>query len=227
MQQLVVHQVGDPGDTSCAHVDVLIVTHHHPRSTHLDSLSHISNNGMVYPGKPVAEAITPAGVRFGSSTGFRAGIVIRGVLLDLAVDGPLPEGYAVTSEDLESAEKRQDVHVESGDALVVRMGWEFGPNLEVSQPGITVDAIRWMHRRGVSLYAGDVGDGYPSVGPAHPTPLHSIGIGRTGMPLVDAPNVEELVVQCRELDRYSFMLTAAPPRVSNATGLPVNPIALF
>jgi hypothetical protein len=48
-----------------------------------------------------------------------------------------------------------------------------------------------------------------------------------GMPLIDAPNVEELVVLCRELDRYSFMLTAAPPRVSNATGLPVNPIALF
>ncbi|NEA64503.1 cyclase family protein [Streptomyces sp. SID12488] len=226
VQQLVVHPV-NPGDTTCAHVDVLFVTNHHPRSTHLDSISHISNNGMVYPGRPAAEAITPAGVKFGSSTGFSAGIVTRGVLLDLAVDGPLPEGYAVTGEDLEGAEKRQGVHVESGDALVVRMDWEFGPNPEVSQPGISVDAVRWMHRRGVSLYAGDVGDAFPALDPAHPSPLHSIGIGRMGMPLVDAPNVEELVVLCRELDRYSFMLTAAPPRVSNATGLPVNPLALF
>lgn len=109
---------------------------------------------MAYPGRPAAEAITPAGVRFGSSAGFCAGIVTRGVLLDLAVDGPLPEGYAVSGEDLDSAEERQGVHVESGDALVVRMDWEFGPNPEVSQPGIGVDAVRWMHRRGFRCTRG-------------------------------------------------------------------------
>jgi hypothetical protein len=107
------------------------------------------------------------------------------------------------------------------------MDWEFGPNPEVSQPGISVDAVRWTHRRGVSLYAGDVGDAFPALDPAHPSPWHSTGIGCMGLPLVDAPNVEELVVLCRELDRYTFMLTAALPRVSNATGLPVKPIALF
>lgn len=60
VQQLVLHPV-NPGDTTCAHVDVLVVTNHHSRSTHLDSIFHISNNGMVYPGRSAAEAITPAG----------------------------------------------------------------------------------------------------------------------------------------------------------------------
>lgn len=226
IQQLVVHPV-DPGDSTCAHVDVLFVTNHHPRSTHLDAVAHISNAGVVYPGRPAAEAITPAGVLRGSSTGFMDGIVTRGVLLDLAVDGPLPAGYPVTGEDLEAAEQREGVRVESGDALVVRMDWEFGPNPERSQPGITVDAVRWMHQRGVSVYAGDVGDAFPPLDPAHPSPLHSIGIGRLGMPLVDAPNVEELRVLCQQLNRYSFLLTAAPPRVMGTTGLPVNPLALF
>lgn len=226
VQQLVVHPV-DPGDSTLAHVDVLYVTNHHPRSTHLDAVAHISNSGMVYPGRSVAEAHGPAGVRIGSSAGFSEGIVTRGVLLDLAVGAPLPAGYAVTGADLERAEKQAGVRVESGDALVVRMNWEFGPDLRVEQPGISLDAIRWMHSRGVALYAGDVGDAFPALDPQLPSPLHSVALGRMGMPLIDAPNVEDLKTLCDELRRYSFMLVAAPPRVSNATGLPVNPVALF
>ncbi|MFF7360161.1 cyclase family protein [Streptomyces sp. NPDC008125] len=35
----------------------------------------------------------------------------------------MPAGHPITSENLEAAEARQGVRLESGDALVVRCGW--------------------------------------------------------------------------------------------------------
>lgn len=226
VQQLMVHPV-NPVESVCANVDVLVVTNHHPRSTHLDAVAHIASEGMVYPGRPLAESVSPAGVHHGSSAAFSEGIVTRGVLLDLAGDGPLPEGHAVTAEDLERAERRENVRVESGDAVVVRCGWEFTPDPERPSPGISIDAVRWMHRRGVSLYAGDIGDAFPPLDPAVPFPLHAVAITRMGMPLIDAANVEDLAMRCTAMGRFSFLLTAAPPRVTGTTGLPVNPVAVF
>jgi hypothetical protein len=81
--------------------------------------------------------VSPAGVQHGSTAAFSEGILTRGILLDLAEGGPLPEGYAVTADDLEAAERREGVLVESGDALVVRCGWEFTPDPDRPSPGIS------------------------------------------------------------------------------------------
>ncbi|MFC8825141.1 cyclase family protein [Streptomyces sp. NPDC057137] len=205
--------------------DLMLVTNHHARSTHIDALAHWSSDGEVYPGRPRDQAVTAGGVTFGSTTAFAAGIVTRGVLLDLAVEEPLPAGHAVTSHDFEEAEKRQGVEVRSGDALAVRFGWPADPLIaDRPTPGISLDAVRWMHRRGVSLYTGDA---YPALDPAGPSPLHGVALGRLAMPLIDASLLDELAALCAELARYSFMLTVAPPRVHGLTGAPVNPIATF
>ncbi|WP_327401209.1 cyclase family protein [Streptomyces sp. NBC_01288] len=208
-----------------ATADVVLITNHHPRSTHLDALTHQSIDGRVYPGRFLADSVSPSGVTHGSTTAFAAGVVTRGVLLDLAPTGPLPAGHAVTARDLDAAEEREGVTVESGDALVVRFGPS--PTPGPPMPGISVDAVRWMHRRGVSLYAGDTGDAIPSADPGAPLPLHGIGLVRLGMPLIDAANVEELAAVCGELSRHTFLLTVAPPRVHGLTGVPVNPLAVF
>lgn len=226
VQQLVVHPVY-PADTVTANVDVLLVTIHHPRSTHIDALAHIASEGLVYPGRPLNESVAPDGIHHSSTAAFGEGIVTRGILLDLAGDGPVPEDRAVTADDLEAAERREGVRVESGDALVVRGGWGFTPDPDRPSLGISIDAVRWMHRRGVSLYAGDIGDALRPLNPAVPFPLHTVAITRMGMPLIDAANVDDLAAVCAETGRYGFLLTAAPPRVKGATGLPVNPIAIF
>ncbi|MGC4940339.1 cyclase family protein [Kribbella sp. DT2] len=207
--------------------DLMLVSNHHAKSTHLDALSHWSLEGEVYPGRPRDQAVTPGGVTHGSTTAFAAGIVTRGILLDLADDGPLPAGYAVTSHDFEQAEQRQGVHVESGDALVVRLGWTSTPIPGTSSPGISIDAVRWMHLRGIAIIASDRGDAYPPLDPGGPSPLHGVGLGRMAMPLIDAAELDDLAALCALLGRYSFMLTIAPPRVHGLTGVPVNPIALF
>ncbi|GIF61967.1 cyclase [Asanoa ishikariensis] len=207
--------------------DLMLVTNHHVSSTHIDALAHWSHDGEVYPGRPRAEVVTAEGVTHASTAAFAAGIVTRGVLLDLAVEGPVPPAYAVSSHDFDQAEKRQGVEVGPGDALVVRLGWSATPVPGTPTPGISVDAVRWMHRRGVAVFAGDRGDAFPPLGSDGPSPLHAVGLGRMAMPLIDAVHLDDLAALCAELERYTFLLTIAPPRIHGLTGVPVNPIAVF
>ncbi len=210
-----------------ATAEVLTVIPHHPRSTHIDAVAHMPREGQVYPGRPLDECVSMVGVRHGSTTAFAAGVVTRGVLLDLAADGPLPSGYAVTADDFDAAEQRQGVRLEPGDALVVRCGWDMAPVPGRPMPGMSLDAVRWMHRRGASLYAGDIGDAHPALDPACPAPLHSVALPLLGLPLIDAVNADQLAAVCAELGRHAFLLTVAPPRILGLTGVPVNPLALF
>ncbi|WP_230466167.1 hypothetical protein [[Actinomadura] parvosata] len=90
-----------------------------------------------------------------------------------------------------------------------------------------MDAVRWMHRRGVAVYAGDRGDAHPALDPDGPSPLHGVALGRMAMPLINAAELHGLAALCAELQRYSFLLTVAPPRIHGLTGVPVNPIAVF
>ncbi|MCK2244255.1 MULTISPECIES: cyclase family protein [unclassified Crossiella] len=207
--------------------DLMLVTNHHANSTHLDALAHWSTDDQVYPGRPRAQTVTPGGVTHASTTAFAAGIVTRGVLLDLAHEGPLASGHAVTGLDFERAEQRQGVEVGSGDALVVRLGWSSTPVPGTPTPGISLDAVCWMHRRGVALFAGDRGDAYPPFDPVSPSPLHGIGLGRMAMPLIDAAALDDLAALCAQLNRHTFLLSIAPPRIHGLTGVPVNPIAVF
>ncbi|WP_236791196.1 cyclase family protein [Amycolatopsis sp. GM8] len=215
------------GNPARATAEVMVVTNHHTLSTHVDALSHQMVGDQVYPGRPLDEAVSMGGVRHGSTTAFAAGIVTRGVLLDLAVDGPVPVDHPITSEDLEAAEKRQGVRVESGDALVARFDWVATRYRGNPMPGMTLDAVRWMHDRGVSVYAGDLADAHPPLRPGTPSPMHGVALPRLGMPLVDGVDADDLATVCAELGRYSFLLIIAPPRIHGLTGVPVNPVALF
>lgn len=221
VQQAMLHT----GTPPMAMAEVLVVTPHNPGLTHLDALVHIPVDGHVYPGRPLAEVVTGTGVHHGSTTAFAHGVLTRGVLLDLAPGDRLPAGHPVTGADLDTAEQRGDVRLEPGDALVVRGGWSF--TREEPMPGMTLDAVAWMRRRDVSVYAGDIGDAHPPVDPQVPMPLHLVGLARLGMPLIDGAEVEELAAVCAELGRYTFLLSIAPPRLHGGTGVPVNPQAIF
>jgi hypothetical protein len=48
-----------------------------------------------------------------------------------------------------------------------------------------------------------------------------------GMWVLDNFELEPLAEVCRETGRYAFMIMIAPVRFKNATGSPVNPIAVF
>ncbi|PRY41340.1 kynurenine formamidase [Umezawaea tangerina] len=215
------------GAPPLAMAELMLITTHHPEVTHLDALSHMVVDGQVYPGIPRSESSGPAGVTHGAADVFADGIVTRGVLLDLAPGGKLPDGHAVTAGDLEAAETRVGVEVTSGDALVVRAGWDRVPDHGRALPGMTSGAVRWMHERGIAVYAGDIGDASPPLPGDFPGALHRLGLGRLGLVLVDGARSEELVPVCEEHGRYTFLFAAAVPRILGTTGLPVNPLAVF
>lgn len=214
------------GPMQHAVTDILVINVHHAHLTHIDALVHVPEDGQVYPGKPLAQAVMFGGVHHGSTAAFAAGITTRGVFLDLAPGSQLPAGHRVSPADLEAAEARAGVLVSSGDALVVRGGWRVADSFMEPLPAMTVEAVAWMAEREVSLYAGDIGD-QPPFPPSGVLPMHQIALARLGMPLVDGAEVDELATVCAELGRASFLLVIAPMRVAGATGLPVNPLAIF
>lgn len=215
------------GSPAIAMAEVLVMTPHRPELTHIDALTHAVYQGQVYPGVPLADRAGPAGASRGSTAIFAGGIVTRGVLLDLAPDGQLAVDHPVIAADLDAAADRAGVEVQPGDAIVVRGGWNLADLPDNKVPGVTVDAIRWIHRHDVSLYLGDICDARPPHDPALGSALHRAGIGYMGMPLVDSADPTELAAVCRETGRGSFMLVVAPQRLEGATGLPVNPLAIF
>ncbi len=225
MPAAVLQVVNFGGFRPLAMTDTLVINTHNAALTHLDALAHIPVDNQVYPGVPLTDAVSPSGVRHGSADVFGAGIVTRGVLLDLTAEGGrLDAGRRIGAADLDRALERSGATLHPGDAVAVRGGWDTNLSAGEPVPGIDLSAVRWLDDRSVSVYLGDVGDPRP---PSFPLPLHQVALARLGLPLVDAANLNDLADVCRAEGRASFMLVLAPPRITGTTGLVVNPIALF
>ena len=215
--------------------DFIGLSFHGLTITHLDSLCHQFWDGKMYNGKPASLVTAEHKATVGAVDQAQNGVVTRGVLLDITkVKGKdwLEAGEGVFTEDLEAAEEAQGVHVEEGDALLLRLGWykrrqEVGPPAS-GRPGLHAETLPWLHRRGVSIIAADASQdmdpsGYPTLG----LPVHRVGIVAMGLWLIDAANFEGVAETCRRLNRWEFMFMVAPLRFKNATGSPVNPLAVF
>jgi len=57
--------------------------------------------------------------------------------------------------------------------------------------------------------------------------LHATALPRLGLPLIDNPDVSTLAETCAELGRYTFLFVLGAIPVIGATGVPVNPLAIF
>lgn len=213
------------GSPAPAMADVLTINTHHVALTHVDALVHTPVDGHVYPGVPLAQAANRGRIHHGSTTSYAAGVVTAGACLDLAPGGRLDPGHKIVAADLDAAEERAGIEVQSGDALVMRGGWDVHRAVDQPLPTVTLDAIRWFADREISLLASDVGDMPP--GPGCVPLLHMIGLARLGMPLVDNTHVAELAAVCEELQRWRFLFVLGALPVHGATGTPVNPLAIF
>jgi kynurenine formamidase len=220
-----------PGGSS----DFIGFSFHGLSITHLDSLCHQFWDGKMYNGKPASLIKADEKATACHIDRAQNGIVTRGVLLDIAkVKGKkwLDAGEPVFTEDLEAAEQSQGVKVEEGDALILRLGWakrrlEEGPPAS-GRPGLHAETLPWLHRRGVSMIVADASqDQAPNDYPQLILPVHRVGIVAMGLWLIDAANCEDLVEVCERLNRWEFMFNVAPLRFKNATGSPVNPLAIF
>jgi hypothetical protein len=57
--------------------------------------------------------------------------------------------------------------------------------------------------------------------------MHQVGIVAMGLWLLDNCDLEPLAEACRRAGRWEFLLAIGPLRITNGTGSPVNPIAVF
>jgi len=222
-----------PGGSS----DFIGFSFHGLTITHLDSLCHQFWDGKMYNGRPASMVTAQQKATAGNIDQAQNGVVTRGVLLDITkVKGKpwLEAGEPVFTEDLEAAEAAQGVKVGEGDALCVRLGWykrrqEVGPPTAAEgRPGLHAETLPWLRERGVSIITADASwDVAPSEYPTIGLPIHRVGIVGMGLWLIDAANFDELVQTCERLNRWEFMFMVAPLRFYNATGSPVNPLAVF
>jgi len=217
-------------------VDALCLDMHGFALTHLDAVAHVYRDQDVYNKRKAADVALPSGLTFGDMLAQRDGIFTRGVLLNIAaVRGVawLTPDEGVYAADLDAAEKRQRVRVESGECIFVYTGLQKreaveGPENLGHRVGIMPDAIRWVHEREVAVYSGDCVDAFPNpYGPRYAIYFHAIALAAMGLTLLDIPALEPLVEVCAELNRSDFLVTMAPLRIKGGTGSPVNPIAVF
>ncbi len=217
-------------------IDELTLGLHGFALTHLDAIAHVYRGQDVYNGRKASEVATPSGLKYCDMLAQKDGIFTRGVLLDIAavrgVEWLTPD-QGVTAADLEAAETRQRLRVESGDCIFVYTGLQKreaaeGPENLGQRVGIMPDALRWMHRREIAVYSGDCVDAFPNpYSIRYVIYFHAIALAAMGLVLLDIPALEPLVDLCSKLRRSDFLVTMAPLRLKGGTGSPVNPIAIF
>lgn len=206
-------------------------------ATQWDGLAHVGYDGCFYNDVPSQSVST-----FGGSTVLAVGDIIakgptgRGVLLDITAlyDGkPLEIGYEITADELEAAEKRQNVRVGTGDILLVRTGWiqQFTIHKSVAtfnngEPGIGMSCLEWLHNRGVAAIASD--NWGVEVVPAGTVLLicHCVLIRDMGMTLGETFELDALAADCEVDGVWEFFFTSPPLKFENAVGSPITPLAI-
>ena len=162
-----------------------------------------------------------------------AGDVRRGRTVSLRVPW-LEPGDHVTADDLINAEEAQEVRIEPGDLLFVRVGHRsrrraLGPwDSAAARAGLHPAAMELLAERRIAVLGSDGNnDTAPSAAEGIDFPVHVLAINAMGLHLLDWLQFDDLVAVCEELGRWSFFCVIAPLRLRGGTGSPVNPIAIF
>jgi len=206
--------------------------------THIDALSHFFWNGKMYNGFPMHEVSTDEGAKTNNVLAARDGIITKGVLVDapfLRGSDVVERGDGVGLDDIRKAESECGVVIEKGDVLLMRTGQlgeraRSGPvDLKLNgSAGPKPEILPFLYERDIALMGSDTGnDVMPNNYKKFTNPVHQVGIVGMGLWILDNAWLEDLSKVCRERNQWEFLITINPLRIPNATGSPVNPIAVF
>ncbi len=216
-------------------MDRLAVTYHGGAHTHMDALSHRIFDGQIYNGADAKTVTREEGATKSSIYAAHAGIVTRGVLMDLpALKGVefLAPGTRIFAEDLEAWEKKAGVKVSAGDALFIRTGrWvrhaKTGAGATSDTSGLDASVIPWLKRRDIAVLASEYAlDARPSsdgLGLA----VHDFALAYLGVHVIDNCDLTALAEAAAARKRWVFQFVAAPLPIRTGTGSPINPLAIF
>lgn len=210
----------------------IIVTGGHV-GTHVDALSHVSQDGKLHGGVDAAQA--QRGGRFARlGAEHTPALLTRGLLLDVpAAHGVdvLPAGYGITEQDLREAAGRAGVTPRRGDVVLVRTGWarhfDTDPTTYLGQsdgvPGPTPEAAAWLVAAGVRATGADT-TAYEQIraGAGHSVlPVHRVLLVEAGVHIIEHLALEQAAAE--GLTEFTFVM--APLRIVGGTGSPVRPLA--
>jgi kynurenine formamidase len=216
--------------------DYIGADYHNDGHTHIDGLCHVAYEGKLYNGRPEG-AVTEHGAPVDSIETLKDGLVGRGVLLDIPRARGVPwlePGEHIFRADLEAAELTQEVSVQEGDILLVRIGHarrlaELGPwNTAEAKAGLHPTAMPFVAERGVAALGSDGNsDTAPSSTEGVDFPIHVLAITAMGIHLLDYLQFEDLRSSCETRRRWEFLFVGAPLFIVGGTGSPLNPLAVF
>jgi ligand-binding sensor domain-containing protein len=94
--------------------------------------------------------------------------------------------------------------------------------------GLHASTAPWFKARDVAFLGGDgPQDVIPSLVEGVNLPVHTLIIGAMGVHIFDQMDLEAVAETAARLNRWDFMLTAAPYPIVGGTGYPLNAIATF
>lgn len=205
--------------------DVLTVPTH--GVSHLDALSHVWRDGLMYNGI-ASTSVTSRGAR-------RLGIekippvVTRGVFVDAARGGGRAAADPVRLGELQSLLAEAGVDLRPGDALLVRTGWlsasRAGAAGASAWCGLHFDCGPWLAERQVVLVGADNPgvEAFPSGDADCQVPMHLELIRDHGILLAELLDLEALAAA----GRATFLFVVAPLPLTGGVGSPVAPVAIL
>lgn len=203
--------------------------------THVDALSHVSQDGKLYG--DVDASTAQVGGRFvehGAHT--ISPMICRGVLLDVPATlgvSRLEGGQEITVEDLEATMSRQRTEIHPGDVVLVRSGWgqhfDSGDNdsyrgLSIGVPGVSTAGAQFLADKGVIASGADT-IAYEMLAPGAGhglLPAHRVLLVESGIYIIEALDLEEVA----RAGIHEFLFVMSPLKFFGATGSPVRPLAV-
>ena len=197
--------------------------------THIDALCHAWHDDQLYNGfSSHGTRSTTRAVRCGVEK--MGPIVARGVLLNVldASGKALAKGTPVTRTDLQQSAGRAGITLERGDVVLIRTGWLetmlTDPHYYDGEPGIDVEAGRWLAEAGVAVIGSDnfAVEHIPFPKDAV-FPVHQLVIRGYGIPLLEGLVLQPLAAA----GATAFLFVATPLPIVGGTGSPLVPLAIL
>ena len=206
--------------------------------TQWDGLSHVFYEDKMWNGYDCRNVSSFGAQKCGIQK-TRDRMVGRGVLLDIPRmlrKKSLPDGFPITNELLDRAEKYFGVSVRRGDFLLVRTG-QIDTRLATGRwsgyaggdaPGLAFETLSWLHQRQVAAVATDTWgvEVRPNNSGDIVSPFHWIAIPIIGLTLGEMFFLGELAQACAEDGRYEFLFVAPTLPITGAVASPINPLAI-
>jgi kynurenine formamidase len=194
--------------------------------THIDTLNHLGHHGTFWNGWTADKQLGSRIWNKGGPENYPP-LISRGVMLDIAgmkgVDC-LPNSYAITPKDLQTAARRQKVELRKKDIVLIRTGrmnaWpDFHGYLD-NTPGISLASAKWLCEEvgamciGADTIALEV---LPSEEANVFLPVHAYMFSTAGAQIIEVVNMEEIAAE----KQYEFAFLGFPLKLRGATGAPM------